>query len=134
MELPNGKIITGKQTDLLSPASSLIINAIKELTKIPDEVDLLSPNILQPILKLHKDVSISNNNSLNLQEVLIALSICSATNPIIDKALKNLKKLKNCEAHSTYIVQNGDLNILRSLSINLTCEPNFYSNQLYNRD
>lgn len=134
LELPNKKIITGKQTDLLSPAGSLIINAIKELTKIPDEVDLLSPNILQPILKLHKDVSISTNNSLNLQEVLIALSICSATNPVIDKALKNLKKLKNCEAHSTYIVQNGDLNVLRSLGINLTCEPNFYSNHLYNND
>lgn len=131
LELPNGNIITGKQSDLLSPASALIINAIKELTKIPDEVDLLSPTILQPILKMHKEVDISKNYSLNLQEVLITLSICSVTNPIIEKALKNLKKLQNCEAHATYIVQNDELNIFRSLLINLTCEPNFYSNHLY---
>lgn len=131
LELPNGNIITGKQSDLLSPASALIINAIKELTNIPDEVDLLSPSILQPILKMHKEVDISKNYSLNLQEVLITLSICSVTNPIIEKALKNLKKLQNCEAHATYIVQNDELNIFRSLFINLTCEPNFYSNHLY---
>lgn len=132
LKLPNGKIITGKQTDLLSPASSLIINAIKELTSIPDEVDLLSPSILKPILKMHKEVAISLNQSLSLQESLIALSICSATNPVIEKALKNLNLLKNCEAHSTYIIQNGELNIFRSLFINLTCEPNFYSNHFIN--
>ncbi|MDD2435592.1 MAG: DUF1846 domain-containing protein [Bacilli bacterium] len=132
LQLPSGKIITGKQTDLLSPASSLILNAIKELTKIPDEVYLLSPSILEPILKTKPKSDNPQNYLLNLQEVIIALSICSATNPIIEKALSNLSKLKNCEAHATYIVQNGDLNILRNLEINLTCEPEFYSNNLYN--
>ncbi|MDD2377287.1 MAG: DUF1846 domain-containing protein [Bacilli bacterium] len=132
LKLPNGKIITGKQTDLLSPASSLILNAIKELTKIPDEVYLLSPSILEPILKTKPKSDNPQNYLLNLQEVIIALSICSATNPIIEKALNNLSKLHKCEAHATYIVQNGDLNILRNLEINLTCEPEFYSNNLYN--
>ena len=91
---------------------------------IPDEIDLLSPSVLKPILKLKKE-SLSNGKNLNLNDVLIALSICSATNPIVDKALKNLKKLNNCDCHATYIVEKNDLNALRSLLINLTCEPIF---------
>lgn len=132
LELPNGKIITGKKTELLSPASSLIINAIKELTNIPDEVYLLSPNILEPILTLRPKTS--SNKTLNLQEVLIALSICSVTNPIIKEAINSLKKLDGCIAHATFMVYNGDLNTLRNLNIRLTCEPVFYSNNLYFHD
>jgi len=124
MELDNGKIITGKQTKLLSPAASLILNSIKYLTDIPDEIDLLSPSVLKPILKLKKE-SLNNITTLNLNDVLIALSICSTTNPMAAKALKNLKKLKNCDCHATYIVEKADLEALRSLLINLTCEPIF---------
>ncbi len=125
LELPNKKIITGKQSSLLSPASSVIINAIKTLSHIPDDMDILSPSVLNPILKLRK-----NNKPLSLQEVLIALSICSVTNPIIEKAIKNLNKLEGCEAHSTYIVQNGDANALKSLKINLTCESDFLTDEI----
>lgn len=125
IELSNGKIITGKQTKLLSPASSVILNAIKYLTDIRDEIDLLSPSVLKPILKLKKE-SLNNDTTLNLNDVLIALSICSATNPIVQNAIKNLKKLKYCDAHATYIVEKSDLDALRSLLVNLTCEPIFY--------
>ena len=126
IQLQNGKIITGRENELLSPASSLIINAMKVLTKIPDEIDLLSPTILEPILKMRKGLT-----QLSLQEVLIALSICSVTNPMIAKALQNADKLKNCDVHSTYIVQNGDLKALKSLGVNLTSQPTFYSNELF---
>ena len=126
LEMPNGKMITGKQTDLLSPVSSLIINAIKDLAKIPDDINLLSPHVLEPIIKLRK-----NDTRLTLQEVLIALSICSATNPAIEKALNNLDKLIGCEAHSTYIVGNDETNTLKKLKINLTCEPEFFSDELF---
>jgi len=126
IELDNGKIITGRETKLLSPAASLILNSIKDLTDIPDEIDLLSPSVLKPILKLKKE-SLSNGSTLNLNDVLIALSICSATNPTVEKAIKNLKKLNNCDAHATYIVEKADLEALRSLLINLTCEPIFYN-------
>ena len=129
LELPNGKIITGRQTELLSPVSSVVINAIKELTKIPDDVDLLSSNILKPILKL-KNSDNPYENVLTLQETLIALSTCSVTNPIIGKALDNIKKLEQCEAHATYIVQNGDLNALKKLKINITCEPEFLADNI----
>ena len=60
-----------------------------------------------------------------MQEVLIALSICSATNPIIVTGLKNLEKLKDSDAHATYIVTDGELKTLKNLKINLTCEPKF---------
>ena len=122
IELDNGKIITGKKTKLLSPASSLILNSIKELTKIPDDVDLLSPSILEPITKYKNKIS---DKTLNLQELIIALSICSVTNPIVNKALNNLSKLENCDAHSSYILEDIDYYALKNLKINITCEPIF---------
>ncbi len=126
LELNDNIIITGRETKLLTPAASLILNSIKYLTDIPDEIDLLSPSVLKPILKLKKE-SLSNGTKLNLNDVLIALSICSATNPMVEKAIKNLKKLNNVDAHATYIVEKADLEALRSLLINLTCEPIFYN-------
>ena len=126
LKLPNNEIITGKESNLLSAPSALIINAIKNLSKIPDNINLLSPNILEPILKLRKQ-----NTPLQLQEVMIALSICSVTNPTIENALTYLKDLKNCEAHATYIITNGDKKALNNLGIRLTCEPNFHSDNLF---
>ena len=126
LELDDGTIITGRQTKLLSPAASLILNSIKHLSDIPDEIDLLSPSVLKPILKLKKE-SLNNGVTLNLNDVLIALSICTTTNPIAENAIKNLKKLNNCDCHATYIVEKADLDALRSLLINLTCEPIFYN-------
>ena len=117
------KILTGKQTDLLTPACSVVLNAIKYLSKIPDDIKLLSPKVLDPMLKLKGDLN--TGNRLTLPEVLTALSICSVTNPMIEKALSNLGKLKDAEAHATYIVDNGDKKTLKSLKINVTCEPEY---------
>ena len=117
------KIITGKQTDILTPASSVVINAIKLLSKIPDDINLLSPKVLEPMLKLKSELN--NGSRLTLPEVLTALSICSATNAMTETALSNLSKLKDCEAHATYIVDNGDKKTLKNLKINLTCEPEY---------
>ena len=133
IKLPNNKIITGKKTELLSPASALIINAIKDLANIKDEVHLLSPLVLKQIRKLKKYQG-SKELTLSLQEVLIALSITSSTNPIVEEALSKLKLLKNSEAHASYILYNGDLSSLRKLNINLTCDPNFYNNNLYTNE
>ena len=130
LELSNGKIITGRETDLLSPSSSLIINAIKEISKIPDDVDLLSSNILKPILKLKKTEN-ECNKKLSLQETLIALSICSATNPIIVKAIDNLAKLEGCDVHATYIVPDNELNTLSKLKLNLSCDAVYFTDSLY---
>lgn len=123
IKLNKNKIITGKESDLLSAASAAVLNAVKELTKIPDEEFLLSPSVLDGIFKMKKKTSYKTSYCLNLQEVLIALSICSITNPIIEKAINNLSKLRGCEAHSSYIIEKSELNVLKNLGINLTCEP-----------
>ena len=78
------------------------------------------------MLKMKQDLD-DDQKRLGLTEVLTALSITSTTNPMVEKALSNLKKLKNCEAHATYMVENGDKKALKSLKINLTCEPKFKS-------
>ena len=123
IELPNGKIITGKETKLLSAASAAIINVLKEITHIPDEVYLLSPSMLEGIFKTKQHTSYRTSYCLNVQEVLIALSICSSTNPIIEKMISKIKDLRGCEAHSTYIIEQSELNVIKNLGINLTCEP-----------
>ena len=119
----NDKIITGKQTKLLTSSGTVILNAIKYLSKIPDDIYLLSPTVLEPILKLKKDMKAGNR--LTLSEVLTALSICSVTNPTAAKAMSYLTKLKGCEAHATYIVTGSDKQTLKELKINLTCENEF---------
>ena len=127
LKLPNRKIVTGKESELLSAPSALVINAIKVLSKIPDDINLLSPSVLEPILKQRKN----NDNPLQLQEVVIALSVCSVTNPVVEKALSCLEKLRDCEAHASYIVTNGDKKFLTNLGIKLTCEDRFHSDNLY---
>jgi len=123
IELPNGKIITGKESKLLSAPSAAIINVLKEITGIPDEVYLLAPSILEGIFKTKQHTSYRTSYCLNVQEVLIALSICSSTNPIIEKMIDKLQKLRGCEAHSTYIIEQSEQNVIKNLGINLTCEP-----------
>ena len=123
IELPNGKIITGKESKLLSASSAAIINVLKEITKIPDEVYLLSPSMLEGIFKTKQHTSYRTSYCLNVQEVLIALSICSSTNPIIEQMISKIKELRGCEAHSTYIIEQSELNVIKNLGINLTCEP-----------
>lgn len=127
VKLPNGKIITGKETELLSPVSSAIINSIKDLTSIPDEIKLLPKNILEPILKVKQRTITEDDNLLELSEVLIALSICSVTNPTIENALEQLSKLRMCDIYITYMIPNSELKALKNLGINVICEPTFYS-------
>ena len=125
----NKKIITGKQTDLLTPAGTVILNAVKYLSKIPDDIYLLSPTILEPMLKLKRELG--TGDRLTLSEVFTALSICSVTNPLAVKAMSCLTKLKGCEAHSTYIVTGSDKRALKELQINLTCENEFLEEDMF---
>ncbi len=122
IELSNGKIITGKQSELLSAPSAALINALKEINHIPDDVYLLSSEILESIFKIKKSTSYRTSYCLNVQEVLIALSICSRMNPIIEKTINNLERLHAAEAHSTYIIERSEMSVLKNLGINLTCE------------
>ena len=123
IKLNNDKIVTGKESKILSCTSAAFLNAIKQIAGIPDEEYLLSPSILDGIYKMKQKTSYNTSYFLDLPEVLIALSICSVTNPIIERAINDLEKLRGCEAHASYIIDKGEMNALKNLGINLTCEP-----------
>lgn len=129
--LRTGSIITGKGSNLMNAASSLLLNSIKTLGNIADEIHLLSPNILELIINLKQDSLGDKNPILNLREILIALSISAATNPTAQLALEKLPNLKGCEAHSTHIVSHADNIVLKKLGINLTCDPEFPSKEMF---
>ena len=114
------KTIVGRKTGYLSPISAAILNALKTLNKIPDEVDLISPTILEPILEIKNKTSNFKESYLKLGEVLIALSICSTTNPVVKKTLDTLDKLNGAELHSTHLISDDELVVLSNLGINAT--------------
>lgn len=114
------KCIVGRKTGYLSPISSTMINAIKHLTKIPDEVDLIAPSVLEPILEIKNKTSNFKESYLKFGEVLVALSICSTTNPIVKKALSNLDKLNGTQLHATHMIPDDEMVVLSNLGINAT--------------
>lgn len=116
------KYITGRKTGYLSPISSTILNVLKEVTKIPDEVDLIAENVLEPILKITNQISNFKESYLKLGDVLTALSICSTTNPMVKKALGNLDKLEGAQLHATYMIPDSEMIILNNLGVNTTCD------------
>ena len=133
IQLHDGKIITGKSSDMLGAPAAAVINAIKYLAGIRDEMLLISPVILEPIRNMKKNTLGRNVTKLNLEEALIAMSICAATNPMVEAALKQLEKLRNTEAHYTKMLNPQDEITFRKLNINITCEPEFMSQNLYNQ-
>ena len=131
VELPDGTIVTGRTSSLLGAASAMLLNALKVLAGIPDEVNLISPTIIEPMQKLKTEILGNHNPRLHTDEILIALSICAATSEDAKKALDNAYKLSGCEAHSTVILSRVDENVFRKLGVNLTCEPKYQTKKLY---
>ena len=123
LELPDGSIVTGKTTDLLGPASAVLLNAIKALGKIADEMHLISPTYINPIQGLKTKFLGSKNPRLHMDEVLIALSMCAATDSLAKLALDQLPMLKGCQAHSTVMLTEGDFKIFKKLGVELTNDP-----------
>ena len=123
LELHDGSIVTGKTTDLLGPASAVLLNGIKGLGKIADEMHLISPTYINPIQGLKTRFLGSKNPRLHMDEVLIALSMCAATDSLAKLALDQLPKLKGCQAHSTVMLTEGDFKIFKKLGIELTNDP-----------
>jgi uncharacterized protein (UPF0371 family) len=131
IQLRNGTIIVGKNSPLMHAASSLVLNAIKNLAEIPDKIHLLSPNIIEAIRSLKKDTLNLKTISLDLDEALIALSISAGTNPAAQLAMEKLKELEGCEMHITHIPTQGDEAGLRRLGVNVTTDPNFSTKNLF---
>lgn len=131
LEMPDGQIITGKSSVTMDATASVILNSIKYLAKISDEIHLLSPVILEPIHRLKQLNFECKKRALDCEEILIALSICAATNMVAQMALDKLPLLKGCQAHSTTIVNSNDEQTFRKLGIELTCDPQYPSESLY---
>ena len=131
IQLADGKIVTGKTSQLLGAASAALINALKELAGIPKETKLISPEILAPVSALKIERLGNQNPRLHPDEVLIALSICAVTDDTARRALDCLGQLHNCEAHATVILSQMDENILKKLGLQVTCEPQYQTKRLY---
>ncbi len=125
MELPDGRIVTGKTSDLLGAASALLLNALKALGGMPSDLHLISPVALDPIQHLKVDHLGNRNPRLHTDETLIALSISAATNPMAEYAMEQLSKLRGCDVHSSVILSPVDEKTFKRLGVNLTCEPRY---------
>ena len=125
MEMPDGTIITGKTSDLLGACSALLLNALKYLAGLEDELHLISPSVIDPIQHLKVDHFGNRNPRLHTDEILIALSICAATDPRAEQAMEQLDKLRGCDVHSSVILSAVDEKTFKRLGVNLTCEPRY---------
>lgn len=131
IELPNGEIVTGRTKDLLGSCAAVILNSLKRLAGIDDNIHLISPTVIEPICKLKTSSFGSSNPRLHADEILIALSICAATDENAKKALSCLPLLRGCEAHSSVIVSHVDFSTFRKLKLNLTCDPTYETKKLF---
>ena len=131
LELPDGRIITGKGSEQMTSISACLLNSIKAIAGIQDELHLLSPVVLEPVHYLKKSILGQKQTSLNASEILISLSISAATNTTSQEALEQLKALRNCQAHSTVIPNRTDQEICAHLGIQLTADPVFANKSLF---
>ncbi|MBP5246768.1 MAG: DUF1846 domain-containing protein [Fibrobacter sp.] len=131
IELQDGSIVSGKTTSLLGACASALLNALKHLAGIPDEVRLLSPMVIEPIQTLKTTQLRHQNPRLHMDEVLIALSVCALTDYNAKIALEKLSELEHCEVHASVILSQVDVDVFRRLRVNLTMEPKYQTSKLY---
>ncbi len=131
LELADSSIITGKNSPLMHAASSLVLNAIKHMAGIPDAIHLIAPNIIEAVGSMKTTLLGARSVSLDLEETLLALSICAATNPSAQVAMERLTDLRGAEVHMTHMPTPGDEAGLRRLGVHLTSEPNFATKSLF---
>lgn len=131
LELPNGSIVTGKTSSLLGASSAILLNAIKVLGNIDDDIHLISPTFIEPIQKLKTKYLGSKNPRLHTDEVLIALSMCAATDKNAKLALEQLPKLAGCQLHTTVILSDIDMKTFKKLGIEITNEAVYENKTAY---
>lgn len=133
IELPDGTIVTGKTTALLGSSAAALLTALKTLAGLPHDLHVLPQLIIEPIQKLKIEGLGNHNPRLHTDEVLIALSISAATNPVAELALAQLPKLSGCEVHSSVMLAQVDTGVFKKLGMNLTCEPHYQTKKLYHK-
>lgn len=133
IRLPDGRVITGKTTELLGAVSAMILNALKALGGIDDSAHLIPSSFIQPVQALKTTHLGSQNPRLHTDEILVALSISASTDPRAQIAMEQLDKLRNCDAHSTVILSRVDSSVMSKLGITMTCEPKYQTSKLYHK-
>lgn len=131
LELPDGHMVTGKTSSLLGASAAVLLNAVKELGGIADDVHLISPTFIEPIQGLKTGYLGSKNPRLHTDEVLIALSMCAATDENARLAMEQLPKLRGCQLHTSVMLSSVDIKMFKKLGLELTCEPYYESNRIY---
>lgn len=131
IELADGTVVTGKTSDLLGASAAVLLNSLKNLAGLDKSIELISPEILEPIQKLKINNLKNHNPRLHMDETLIALSICALSDENAKKAMEKLPELEGCEAHSTVILSQTDSSVFKKLGMNLTCEAVYQSKKLY---
>ncbi|MBS6644216.1 MAG: DUF1846 domain-containing protein [Clostridiaceae bacterium] len=131
LELPDGKIVTGKTSDLLGASAAVLLNAVKELGKIPDDVHLIAPSAIEPIQGLKVNYLGSKNPRLHTDEILIALSMSAAHDPVAQKAMDQLPLLKGCQIHTSVMLSDVDIKVFAKLGLQLTSEPVYEHKKIY---
>ncbi len=133
MVLPDGSVVTGKTSALLGAASSLLMNALKGVAGVDDEIDVISDEVIKPICSLKTNQLHSSNKRLHSDETLIALSISSATDPLAAKLIDHVGKLQGCDAYFSVIISSTDERLYRTLGINVCCEPKYEQHRYYHK-
>lgn len=131
LELEDHTIVTGKTSSLLGASAALLLNAVKVLGGIPHDVHLIAPSAIEPIQKLKVNYLGSRNPRLHTDEVLIALSMCAATDRNAQNALNQLSRLKNCQVHTSVMLSDIDIKTFKKLGIQLTSEPIYEHKKIY---
>ena len=132
IQLQDGRIVTGKNSDEMHAAAAAVLNAVKTLSGIPAKIPLIGPYIIQAVSHMKQDILKVGYTSLNLDEALIGLAISSATNPAAQIAMEKLSELRGCEVHMTHMVTPGDQAGLRRLGCRYTSDPYYATNALFN--
>ena len=133
MQLPDGRLVTGKTSSLLGPSAAMLLNAVKLLAGIDDGLNLLPPSIIAPISDMKTKHLGHRNPRLHSDEVLIALSISAVTNPLAERVLAQLDALRGGEAHFSVILSEEDANLYRRLGIHVSSEPKYEIPRLYHK-
>ncbi len=131
LELPDGTIVTGKNKKIVSASGAVILNTLRTMAGLGDDFDVISDDILLPIVEYRTNILKTHCSVLTLDDILVALTICARKNEKAKKAIEQIDKLKGCDAHCTYILSHAEEKTLRKLGINVTCEPVFLNAHLF---
>ncbi len=131
--LPDGSVVTGKTSSLMGTSAALLLNAMKAVGGIDQELKLISASVIEPISRLKTENLGHHNPRLHSDEVLVALAISALTNPLAEMAQQQLGKLRGCDAHFSVIISEEDEKLYKRLGINVSCEPKYETKRLYHR-